>query len=175
MNKIDNLIKSQIKRNFYTFFVLVIVALLASVIQIIASALLKKDINKNLLIGILAIITLTNIIMLLTSLSYMPIFKERKNLNHNKLLKTVFGLVIALIAFILIFFLLIFLINGTHQAIINAYLQKNLHSREKNINLFMNLKIIKLIFDSLLILNIITILGINITIKKRGGILNEIR
>ncbi|MGX9339671.1 hypothetical protein ACT1UH_00505 [Mycoplasma sp. 332] len=175
MNKIDNLIKSQIKRNFYTFFVLVIVALLASVIQIIASALLKKDINKNLLIGILAIITLTNIIMLLTSLSYMPIFKERKNLNHNKLLKTVFGLVIALIAFILIFFLLIFLINGTHQAIINAYLQKNLHSKEKNINLFMNLKIIKLIFDSLLILNIITILGINITIKKRGGILNEIR
>ncbi|CRH48396.1 hypothetical protein V2E25_00330 [Mycoplasmopsis arginini] len=170
MNKVDRVLKEQNQKNFFTFFVLTIVSLIVAIFQVIAISFLKYNISKNVFIGILIIVVLSNILILFTAFSFFPIFKERNNLSHQKLLKVDFGLIILLMVLAVIFIILIFLLNGINQSLIKAFEEKNTLEITKNINFFTKIRIIKLILDSILILNIISLLSINIFIKNKGGI-----
>lgn len=108
MNKVDRVIKEQNQKNFFTFFVLTIVSLIVAIFQVIAISFLKYNISKNVFIGILIIVVLSNILILFTAFSFFPIFKERNNLSHQKLLKIDFGLIILLMVLAVIFIILIF-------------------------------------------------------------------
>ncbi|SYV90293.1 Uncharacterised protein, partial [Metamycoplasma alkalescens] len=70
----------------------------------------------------------------------------------------------------LLFLVLVFSLNVTHQNIIKYLNAENEQLTLQNQKLFASIKIIYLIANSLLILNIITIVAINIFIKNRGGI-----
>ncbi|WP_427867260.1 hypothetical protein [Mycoplasmopsis arginini] len=170
MNKVDRIIKEQKHKNFFTFFILTIISLVVAIFQVIAISFLKHNMGKSVFIGILVIVVLSNILILFTAFSYFPIFKERSNLSHQKLLKVNFGLIISLMVFAVIFVILIFLLNGINQSLTKAFEEKNMQEITKNISFFNKIKIIKLILDSILILNIISLLSINIFIKNKGGI-----
>ncbi|WP_330463157.1 hypothetical protein [Metamycoplasma gateae] len=170
MNKVDKTIKNINNKNFLSFFILTIVALCISIFQIIAISIFKIKISRSIFISILIMIVLTISIILFKTFSFALIYKERNNLNHKKLLRILFGLVITSLVFALFFIIIIFLLNSTYNEFLKALNQKNTKLAEENKLFFNNLKIVKLILDSLLFLNIITVLSINIYIKNKGGI-----
>ncbi|ENY68603.1 Hypothetical protein, predicted transmembrane protein [Metamycoplasma auris 15026] len=175
MNKVNKVIDEINKRNFFTFFLLAIISLFVVVSFFIASSLLffnknNSFISKGSFIGIISLSILSLIIILLVFVSFFPLYKERYSLDHLKLLKTLFYLVIILIILGAVLIIWTFLFNSTYQKIIKIIHLKDDPVFLMNTRTFYKLKIFSLIINSVLILNIITIVSINTFIKIRGKI-----
>ncbi|PZV99884.1 hypothetical protein [Metamycoplasma auris] len=175
MNKVNRLIDGINKRNFFTFFLLSIICLIVAIISMIASSISffyhpTSSISNIGFIGILSLSIIMVIAIILMTVSYFPIYKERNSLRHYKLLKVIFWLVITAIIIAMALIVWIFLFNSIHQKIIKFLSSNDDFNITKNQTIFNKLKIFKLIINSTLILNIITIVSINTFIKHKGGI-----